>query len=483
MSLTVTVTYEDPNAGPEITDSTVLDFTTPDGLAAVQNNKRVTITGSVRHNGGEIQIQGTISFQVKGGTYVHVIPYANAQYASYTVDFGNGTSEALNASETFYVANDATFTYTGLSNNYLCKIVIDCPVKDGKYVFGGSSEEGDVTGILESGNNITISGTFKTHSGGAQMASDSSISFILPAFAKMTIKGYDTNYGQLRVELADGTVVEMDTNACYVYENNTAESIVVTVTAVNVGTEETPAYNKSYITYLNVESKPVISESTEITFGSEGNYTESGIDFSGVGLRDNGGNNSQISSGSFLFVAKEGAVIKVHGYPGYTSYTISDGTYTTEEITDEYYEYTVLEDGVVIFAPVNSNNYFYSITVTYPAGGDVEPEAPQSFEVTFGSEGNYKDCGIDFSGINIGDNGGNNSQVKEGSFSFEVKSGAVVTINGYPGYTSYTLGDGTTTTEEITAETYTYTAAADCTITITPVSGNNYFYSFSVTYS
>ena len=103
-------------------------------------------------------------------------------------------------------------------------------------------------------------------------------------------------------------------------------------------------------------------------------------------------------------------------------------------------------------------------------------------EVTFGSNGNYKDSGIDFSGINIRDNGGDNAQIKEGSFSFEVAAGAKVTINGYPSYTSYKLSDGTTTTEEITDTKYVYTAESACTITITPVSGNNYFYSFSVVY-
>ena len=62
-----------------------------------------------------------------------------------------------------------------------------------------------------------------------------------------------------------------------------------------------------------------------------------------------------------------GATVTIHGYPGYTSYTISDGITTTEEITDEYYTYTytVEADGELIIKPVQSNNYFYSIDVTY----------------------------------------------------------------------------------------------------------------------
>ena len=84
--------------------------------------------------------------------------------------------------------------------------------------------------------------------------------------------------------------------------------------------------------------------------------------------------------------------------------------------------------------------------------------------------------------IEIRDNGGNNSQIKNGVLTFCVKAGATVTVNGYPSYTSYTFGDGTTTTAEITEATYTYTATEDVMITITPVSGNNYFYSIVITY-
>ena len=72
---------------------------------------------------------------------------------------------------------------------------------------------------------------------------------------------------------------------------------------------------------------------------------------------------------------------------------------------------------------------------------------------------------------------------EEARVTFSVKAGATVTVNGYPGYTSYTFGDGTTTTETIADEKFVYTAEADVTITITPVDGNNYFYSIEISYS
>ena len=89
---------------------------------------------------------------------------------------------------------------------------------------------------------------------------------------------------------------------------------------------------------------------------------------------------------------------------------------------------------------------------------------------------------VDLSNVQIGDNGGNNSQVKNGYITVTLYAGGTLSIAGYPGYTSYTLSDGTTTTEEITAADYSYTTTEDVVLTITPVSGNNYFYSMSITY-
>ena len=169
----------------------------------------------------------------------------------------------------------------------------------------------------------------------------------------------------------------------------------------------------------------------------------------------------------------------VNGYPGYTSYTFGDGTTTTEEITEATYVYIAAEDVTVTITPVNGGgNYFYSISVIYPA------VISENTTISFGSEGNYKTVeGLDISNIQISDNGGNNSQVKNGYLTFSVKAGATVTVNGYPGYTSYTFGDGTATTEEITEATYVYTATADVEITITPVNGGgNYFYSIVIAY-
>ena len=238
---TVSVVYEGSNADPAITENIVLDFTTQDGLDAINNNKRITIeavSGQYYFNNGNSRFEGTISFMVKAGAKIIVTPYHDAKYVSYTIGYlGEEELMTYTGAYTYEVDADCTMVYTGLSGNYICSIQI-------------------------------------------------------------------------------------------VY--------------------------------------PAAKENVSITFGSEGNYkTASAINMSGMNVRDNGGNNSQLSSGSMVLTVYAGATVTVHGYPNYTSYTISDGVNTTAEINDAEYTYTVEADGELIISAVNSNNYFYGIDITY----------------------------------------------------------------------------------------------------------------------
>ena len=235
------VVYEGSNADPAITENIVLDFTTQDGLDAINNNKRITIeevAGQYYFNNGNSRFEGTISFMVKAGAKIIITPYHDAKYVSYTIGYlGEEELMTYTGAYTYEVDADCTMVYTGLAGNYICSIQI-------------------------------------------------------------------------------------------VY--------------------------------------PAAKENVSITFGSEGNYkTSSAINMSGMNARDNGGNNSQLSSGSMVITVYAGATVTVHGYPNYTSYTISDGINTTAEINDAEYTYTVEADGELIISAVNSNNYFYGIDITY----------------------------------------------------------------------------------------------------------------------
>lgn len=238
---TVTVVYEGSNADPAITENLILDFTTQDGLDAINNNKRIAIeevAGQYYFNNGNSRFEGTISFMVKAGAKIIITPYHDAKYVSYTIGYlGEEELMTYTGAYTYEVDSDCTMVYTGLAGNYICSIQI-------------------------------------------------------------------------------------------VY--------------------------------------PAAKENVSITFGSDGNYkTSSAINMSGMNARDNGGNNSQLSSGSMTITVYAGATVTVHGYPNFTSYKISDGVNTTAEINDAEYTYTVEADGELIISAVNSNNYFYGIDITY----------------------------------------------------------------------------------------------------------------------
>ena len=239
VSAVVSVVYEGSNADPAITETTTLDFTTQDGVDAVNANKRITIEASKYYfNNGNSYFEGTLSFMVKAGAKIIITPYHDAKYVSYTIGYlGEEELMTYTGAYTYEVDADCTMVYTGLAGNYICSIQI-------------------------------------------------------------------------------------------VY--------------------------------------PAAKENVSITFGSEGNYkTSSAINMSGMSARDNGGNNSQLSSGSMVLTVYAGATVTIHGYPSYTSYTISDGITTTSEINDSEYVYTVEADGELIITAVNSNNYFYGIDITY----------------------------------------------------------------------------------------------------------------------
>ena len=460
----VKVTYEDPNADPAFTKDTVLDFTTVDGLESVKNNPKVTISGSVRHNGNEIQITGTISFQVKAGTVISVTPYADPKYASYKLYAeGKTTDIVYDSMQSVMFFEDCTVIYEGLENNYLCEISIECPLGDGKYVFGGSPIEGDVTGILGSIPGMSVSGTCKTHSGGAQLGSNSQIIFIVPALATVTVQGFDTNYGQLLV-MVDGVPVEMNSNAQYVFTPLYASTVIIE--AVNVGTEEEPAWNKSYITYIEVSVPKFIEENTEITFGSEGNYKDSVVDFSGITIGDNGGNNSQIKNGSFSFAVREGAEVTVHGYKDYTSYNLSDGDITYEKMTDEFFTYIAWSDCVITISHTEGNNYFYSVSIVYPVVYDESTtiDLSKTGASIQGTTGMYEGLEIDATNGKFADNNGGWTQVNAGTIiKLNVVEGATVSATTYQNAEIFTI--------EI--------AYGVCTLTCT---ANGYISSISVYY-
>jgi hypothetical protein len=213
------------------------------------------------------------------------------------------------------------------------------------------------------------------------------------------------------------------------------------VYASNVGTDEAPDWSKSYISYMTIESLDFVEESTTINFGSEGNYNEI-LDMSTASVRDNGGNNSQISAGSISFAVRKGAEVTINGYPGYTSYTLSDGTTTSEEITAQLYEYVAEKDCILTIAAANSNNYLYSISIVYPV---VFAEATTiDLSATGaniqGAVGDYEGLTVDATNGKFADNNGGWTQVNTGTIiTFNVAEGAQVSVTAYSSADNFTI--------------------------------------------
>ena len=126
------------------------------------------------------------------------------------------------------------------------------------------------------------------------------------------------------------------------------------------------------IAYVKVEY--AITENTELTFGTAGNYASS-TDFDITAeVANNGTNNAQVKKGNIEFTVAEGARVEVYANWG-EAYKINkdDGSIEEHDGTNvgndgkRIYEYTKPTRVVIQCDPNNTgHNYFYWIKVTFP---------------------------------------------------------------------------------------------------------------------
>lgn len=295
---------------------------------------------------------------------------------------------------------------------------------------------------------------------------------------------YDISGIKVKASYSDNTfnyVTNYTTDAFTVVNKNTAGTYTVTVSYG--GFEDT--FNVKYVSTVS----DTFEENAVIDFSSSSALAQSlannKITYA-TGFTYNDHKDSiqlQSATAYFSFKVKAGATITVTSFGGGYGYLLINGVSNNNATT---YELTVTTDSTITIAAENSTatgntwdrSYLKKIEITYPAQSSA---IDTDTTVTFGSNGNYKSSVIDFSHITVGDNGGNNSQVKEGYISFDVLAGAVVTISSYDNHTNYSFSNGSTSSTQ-TGTSYEYTATSDCTITITPTSSDNYFYSISITY-
>ena len=357
----VNVVCEIEDTSKEIVKDTVLDFTTEAGFAAVKTANKITYTAeNERFNTNNVQFTGTIEIPVKAGTKITIEAYDNSEYVNYTLGVKDATDlETKHTDDTFVATKDCVVVYKGIQGekgNYIKKIVIDCPIeKSVSYAFGSKNDKGyTYNNVVASLNDITFVGNIGDHEDSIQIKQNASVRFVVPANTKVTVIPFAGEYGTLDVngEILNGV-------------NKTYTVTVATefvITAVNVGTEEAPAYNQSYLVGLDIVLPNYVKKDTKITFGEQGNYKESALNTTNANLRDNGANNCEIT-GTISLAVKKGTKVIIEGYKDYTHYTIGTNGNQSEEITDENYTYVAANDEIVEIVCANGN-YFYSISVS-----------------------------------------------------------------------------------------------------------------------
>ena len=239
--------------------------------------------------------------------------------------------------------------------------------------------EDNFNSAVESGK-LGFVGSFRNNGGTYQFNTNSTIQLAVPANTTVTVAGHSAQYGVFNIYLNGEKAEITAVNGVYTF-------IVTEDTKIVIAVGDNGA-SYSYIKSITLEEyiDRTIVEDTTINFGSEGNYKDSIVDFSGIQIGDNGGNNSQVKNGSFDLLLKAGSKVVIHGYPGYTSYKLNGG----EEIKSEYYTYLALTDTVLTVAPVSGNNYFYSIEITLHEGISlVGAKAPTCTEA---GHGEYYAC-------------------------------------------------------------------------------------------
>ena len=220
-----------------------------------------------------------------------------------------------------------------------------------------------------------------------------------------------------------------------------------------------------------------INSNLSITFGSNGNYKSqiaNNIMYAekyADKIRDNGGNNSQISNGTIITLkVVAGAKITVSSYPNYTNYTVkingADYNGGAAE-TGTSWEYTAQANETVQFISGN-NNYFYSIGVSC---GLSEINAESAKKTFASSEGVQSTEYIEFSGVSSHNNGEYWNLGKTGTIKIKVAAGATITLNcGYWGV-GITINGEVQDTSQATI-TYTATEGGEIVIGCIPDAAN-----------
>ena len=366
----------------------------------------------------------------------HAHAYEAAETKPTCVDKGY-TTHTCNCGDSYTdTETEATGVHTYV--NCVCSVcekalpVID---SDKSYTFG------DVANL---GEEIIVVGNLRDNGGSYQFSANTTIQFTVPARATVTIVGHDANHGVFDVYL-NGVKVEMAGSYSFTATEDTTVMIA------------TSDYQHSYIRSVNVTTYKIFTEDYTLTFKEGGNYIDNRVVYAKLDNVKARPGDCQIWDTSFSFNVVAGASVTFVGYPGYSFYTISDGT-NTYECTDTFVYYAT-EEVTLTYSVANiGNNYLTAIEFAFHT--DLKHNEGKASTCTVkGYEAYYScSCHGDLNKVEL--------ELAEHPYN-AVVTAPTCTAKGYTTYTCTACGD-TYTADETAALEHSYKAvitAPTCTAT------------------
>ncbi|MEE3384960.1 MAG: pectinesterase family protein [Prevotella sp.] len=221
----------------------------------------------------------------------------------------------------------------------------------------------------------------------------------------------------------------------------------------------------------------------------------------------NGSGWHQVNAGAKVTVPScKGAVITVKTYKNENALKFGE---TAAEVNADPASYEATTDDETLVIEQTANGYWSNLSITLPAVGEEEENPfPLTEDVTatwdFGdgdvmaatmalsgttTPGKVDDVAkdgikmtVEANGATFRNNGGTNIQVRTGAvFKVPVQStDDVVTVNGYPNYSFYAIGNNTTVLNDVNTYKAKLADVEQGYVAITSMNDNNYYYSISV---
>lgn len=491
---------------PEVlTQSNVYITVAEDGTIGTTDNAdeaAATVKGKVHSSYGSsnftasVPVEGTVKITYATHDYGNDITVTNAEgetVATLNTVGDKWMSNHDNVVSTYYRVNEPTTLHFSNANYnpYFAVEAIDpadIPAEVTKYNVTFAAGDG-ATGTAPAAVEVEAGSTVKA-----------------PVNYYLYKEGYTLtgwNDGTTTYNVGDEITPEADMTLTAVYTANEVgladREATVTINFVLNGYNDNPQYKFEGITGVMVTQATVNGKSIDVA---------ANVDATSGKFATNGSGWHQVNTGTKVTVpsAKE-ATISVSTY--------NDGTGTSMTFNGEQgtgnnvITYTATAEDATCEIEQVSNNYWNSLTIILPVVSGEDPDPfPLTEDVTAtwdfsdsdvmaatmalsgtSTPGKVDDVAkdgikmtVEANGATFRNNNGTNIQVRTGAvFKVPVQStDDVVTVNGYPNYSFYAIGNNTTELNDVNTYKAKLADVEQGYVAITSMNDNNYYYSISV---